>query len=222
MYWDSVFSCLISDWKSMPSHATGETQHETSHKFMQLFQQTPLRRSRYLLPTTLAILWCLGEVVKWSCEDEAYFPPQCFRVASWIHLVSREIKHLSLPTQQLSSSYSTAAPLEGKQRKWGRSWPIATRHNSWSRDLAEADCFGNWLHFACNRGAGGQLCENRGCRVNRQSGFLLLLIYPIPLLCNCNIMFKSRQQTVKALHIETEPLSPLVSCLVKVMLLKRK
>lgn len=99
---------------------------------------------------------------------------------------------------------------------------IATRHSSRSRDLAGTACFGNWLHFACNRGAGGQFCENRGSRLNRQSGFLLLLICPIPLLCNCNIMFKSRQWTVKVLHTETEPLSPLVSCLVKVMLLKRK
>lgn len=155
MYWNSVFSCILSDWKSMPSYLAGEMQPETSHKFMQLFQQTPLRRSRHLLLTTLAILWCLGEAVKCSYEDQACFPPQCFRVASWIHLVWRETKRLSLPAQQLSSSYSTAAPLEGKQRKQGMSWPIATRHSSQSRDLAGADCFGNWLHFACKRGAGG-------------------------------------------------------------------
>ena len=79
MYWGSVFSCLVSDWKSMPSHLTAETQPETSRNFMQLFQQTPLRRSRHLLPTTLAILWCLGEAVKCSCEDEGgLFPPTVF------------------------------------------------------------------------------------------------------------------------------------------------
>lgn len=40
MYWDSVFSCLVSDWNSMPSHPTREMQPETSCKFMQKFQQT--------------------------------------------------------------------------------------------------------------------------------------------------------------------------------------
>lgn len=44
----SVF-CLVSNWKSMPSHLR-ERQSETSLKFIQLFQQTPLRRSRHLLP----------------------------------------------------------------------------------------------------------------------------------------------------------------------------
>lgn len=49
MYWDSVFSCLVSNWKSMPSYLR-ERQPETSLKFIQLFQQTPLKSSRHLLP----------------------------------------------------------------------------------------------------------------------------------------------------------------------------
>lgn len=61
-----------------------------------------------------------------------------------------------------------------------------------------------------------------GSRGTRQSGFLPLFIRPTPPLHNCEIMFKSRQQTVKAPHAQAQPPSPLLSCLVNLMPLKRK
>lgn len=68
---------------------------------------------------------------------------------------------------------------------------------------------------------GSSVCSERQ---RRRAGWIFLppFLRPTPLLPGCEIMFRSRQQSVKAPHAQAQPPPPSLSCLVNLMALKRK